>query len=201
MSLFLEYTDRNVSLTNAGNIPNLGLVYDFITVEQENALLTIIESNVWISDLKRRVQHYGYKYDYRARTIDNSNYLGPLPAWVLDLAQKFIRLQIMHELADQAIINEYVQDQGIAPHIDCEPCFGNTIVSLSLGGSCVMDFQNIHNKVKIPILLEPRSIIILRDESRYLWTHGIAPRKRDHFNGSLHQRSRRLSVTFRKVNA
>jgi len=28
------------------------------------------------------VQHYGYRYDYKARTIDHSMRLGELPQWV-----------------------------------------------------------------------------------------------------------------------
>ena len=46
----------------------LGLKYieEYITVEQEDKLIKLIDSNPRITDLKRRVQHYGYKYDYKA---------------------------------------------------------------------------------------------------------------------------------------
>ena len=32
-----------------------------------------MDARPWLSDLKRRVQHYGYKYDYRARAIDHTS--------------------------------------------------------------------------------------------------------------------------------
>ena len=47
------------------------------------------------------------------------------------------------------------------------------IVSLSLG--YVIDFTNKRdNAKKIPVWLAPRSIIVLRDEARYKWLHGIS---------------------------
>lgn len=51
-----------------------GLLYlpDFITAAEEQELLERIDREPWLTDLKRRVQHYGYKYDYRARAIDLS---------------------------------------------------------------------------------------------------------------------------------
>jgi alkylated DNA repair dioxygenase AlkB len=47
-------------------------------------------------------------------------------------------------------------------------------------------------------LLEPRSLLVLGDEARYEWEHGIARRKTDHWQGGRIFRSRRLSVTFRR---
>lgn len=34
---------------------------------------------------------------------------------------------------DQVIVNEYQPGQQIAPHIDCVPCFGSVVASLTLG--------------------------------------------------------------------
>ena len=101
---------------------------------------------------------------------------------------------------DQVIVNEYEPGQGISSHIDCEPCFANMIVSLSLGSGCVMDFISKLDKAKkIPVWLAPRSIIVLRDEARYKWLHGIAPRESDQWAGQKYERQRRVSLTFRKV--
>ena len=97
------------------------------------------------------------------------------------------------------IINEYFPGQGIANHIDCIPCFGNTVISLSLGSNCVMDFINVLTKQKVEIMLESGSLVILKGESRNNWTHGIAQRKTDNFNGIKTFRKLRISMTFRKV--
>jgi len=50
----------------------VGLRYlaDFITPEQHDELLQSVDAEPWLTDLKRRVQHYGYKYDYPARKTD-----------------------------------------------------------------------------------------------------------------------------------
>ena len=34
-----------------------------------------------------------------------------------------------------------------------------------------------------PVLLEKRSLVIMRDDSRYLWTHSIKPVKNNIING------------------
>ena len=58
-----------------------GLTYqpNYISKAEETALIQLIDNQTWLSDLKRRVQHYGYKYDYRARRIDLSMKIGKLP--------------------------------------------------------------------------------------------------------------------------
>ncbi len=97
------------------------------------------------------------------------------------------------------IINEYEPGQGIAPHIDCQPCFTGTIISLSLGSACVMDLMHKETREEKQLLLEPRSLLLMKEEARYKWTHGIAKRKSDRYEGRTITRRRRVSLTFRKV--
>ena len=67
--------------------PILGLTYcpNYISKQEETFLLAQIDAQTWLSDLKRRVQHYGYKYDYRARRIDTTMKIGALPQWLNSL--------------------------------------------------------------------------------------------------------------------
>ncbi|QQV75201.1 hypothetical protein H6P87_00749 [Rickettsia tillamookensis] len=174
-------------------IPDLKYIAEYITIEQEYKLIKLIDSQPWITELKRRVQHYGYKYDYKSRSINQSYYLGALPKWLQVLCETFYKQNIFYELPNQVIINEYMPGQGIASHIDCIPCFSDTICSLSLGGSCIMELTN--DKAKYSITLKPRSLLILKNEARYKWEHGIAARKSD----NKIARNRRISLTFRKV--
>jgi alkylated DNA repair dioxygenase AlkB len=178
-----------------------GLFYipEYITEEDHAAFWQSVNAENWLGDLKRRVQHYGYKYNYKARYIDYSMKIGELPEWVLPLAKRLHQEGYMPAIPDQLIVNEYKQGQGIASHIDCEPCFGDTIISLSLGSTCVMDFINKETKEKVDVLLEPRSLVVLKGDARYLWTHGIAGKKADHFRGERHERTTRISLTFRNV--
>ena len=179
-----------------------GLNYreNYIDEHQHDWLLAEIDKNRWLDDLKRRVQHYGFKYDYKARRVDIGMHLGELPEWLKRLSQKLYKDKHMPEVADQVIVNEYLPGQGISSHIDCEPCFQGTIVSLSLGSGCIMNFTHKFDKTKkIPVWLEPRSLVVLSKDARSKWLHGIAARKSDEWDGQKHERQRRVSLTFRKV--
>ena len=189
---------QKVLLFNA--IHGLQYIPDYITEDQHDWLLDRIDEQQWLDDLKRRVQHYGFKYDYKARKVNYDMRIGELPEWLKRLSQKLYEDKHMPEVADQVIINEYQPGQGISSHIDCEPCFRDMIVSLSLGSGCVMNFTNKFDKTKkIPVWLASRSLVVLSSEARYAWLHGIAARKWDEWNGHRYERQRRVSLTFRKV--
>lgn len=181
------------------NIKGLLYIPEYITKEEHALVWQAVNAENWLGDLKRRVQHYGFKYDYKARFIDYSMKIGELPEWVMPLAKRLHQERCMPEVPDQLIVNEYKQGQGIANHVDCEPCFGDTIISLSLGSTCIMDFINKETKEKIEVLLEPRSLVVLKGDARYLWTHGIVGKKTDDFKGQRHERTTRVSLTFRNV--
>ena len=126
--------------------------------------------------------------------------LGELPEWLKKLSQKLHKDEHVPEVSDQVIVNEYLPGQGISSHIDCEPCFEDTIVSLSLGAGCVMDFTNKSDKTKkVPVWLAPRNLVVLSGEARHEWLHGIAARKTDEWDGQKHERQRQVSLTFRKA--
>lgn len=181
-------------------MPPSGLSYiaEYISRSQHDELLTAIDLAAWQTNLKRRVQHYGYRYDYKARAVDRSLYLGELPYWAIQLAHRLLNEGLVAEIPDQLIVNEYQPGQGISPHIDCISCFGDAIASLSLGSSCMMDFTcpDSHNYA---LFLESRSIVIMTGESRYRWRHSIKARRSDLYKGSKRLRDRRVSLTFRKV--
>lgn len=179
-----------------------GLEYhkNFISNIEHKEILAIIDSQIWLDDLKRRVQHYGYKYDYKRRSIDKSMLLGEIPLWCKIIGQKMQDNGIINFMPDQVIVNEYLPGQGIANHIDCEPCFNDIVVSLSLASSCIMQFTNKNNLQEIiPILLEPCSLVVLKQDARYNWMHGIKAVKTDNYYGQKIVRNRRVSLTFRKV--
>jgi alkylated DNA repair dioxygenase AlkB len=181
------------------SIPGLSVVPDFLSPSEQSNLLSIIDDQPWLSELKRRVQHYGYRYDYKKRAVDPAMYLGALPDWVQPLAQRLHDDEHIAVVPDQLILNEYVPGQGISAHVDCVPCFGDTILSITLGSPCVMDFTSLKGKRHVPVLLEAGSLVVMKGESRYQWKHAIAPRLRDLYDGTEIVRGRRVSLTFRKV--
>ena len=178
-----------------------GLKYfeNYVSSHEHNDLIKVIDEQPWIHDLKRRVQHYGFKYDYKSRRIDLSMRIGELPQWATVIARRLYNDGYFQSEPDQLIVNEYKPGQGITSHIDCEPCFENTVASISLGSNCVMDFTNKITQEKIPVYLAIRSVVILQEDSRYNWTHGIAARKTDNYHGIVNHRTRRVSLTFRKT--
>ena len=203
--LFNQYDFPDSSLQKTGmkndTSPIDGLQYipNFITESEEKDLIQSINKEIWLNDIKRRVQHYGYKYDYKSRNIDHTMYLGEIPDWSKNIANRLVQMNYLDILPDQIIVNEYIPGQGIANHIDCEPCFGDTIITISLNSNCVMDFINVDTKQKIEVLLEPCSLVVINGVSRYKWTHGIPARKSDLFNGVKINRELRFSLTFRNV--
>lgn len=184
---------------NLSPINGLQYIPNFITCAEEKNLINAVNRATWLNDLKRRVQHYGYKYDYRARALNYSMYLGDLPEWTLLFTKRILKDKLIKENPDQLIVNEYLPGQGIANHVDCQPCFDETIFSLSLGSTCLMDFVNVQNKDAMSLLLEPRSLLLMTGEARYGWSHGIVGRKSDEYRGQNFARGTRISLTFRKV--
>jgi alkylated DNA repair dioxygenase AlkB len=178
-----------------------GLVYvaGFLPEPTQQQLLQEIDSRPWMPELKRRVQHYGYCYDYRSRSVDRSMRLGNLPEWAVAVANLLQQRGLIDRPPDQLIVNEYEPGQGISSHIDCEPCFDGNVVSISLGSPCVMNFTHRTSGEVVPVLLEAGSAAVLTGDARYEWMHSIPARKSDTFAGRTYQRSRRLSLTFRKV--
>lgn len=178
-------------------ISGLAYIADYIDTTTEAALIETSDAQPWLNDLKRRVQHYGYRYDYKVRGLARDLYLGPIPEWLEPFCHKLQSEGYFRQTPDQVIVNEYLPGQGIASHTDCIPCFGGTIASISLSAGCQMDFAQ--GAIKTQYYLEPRSLLVLSGEARYQWKHGIAARMSDKIDGLALPRSRRLSLTFRTV--
>ncbi|WP_143515526.1 alpha-ketoglutarate-dependent dioxygenase AlkB, partial [Pseudooctadecabacter jejudonensis] len=89
--------------------------------------------------------------------------------------------------------------QGISAHIDCQPCFGETIASLSLLSACVMRFASQISSQQTELHLQSTSLLVLKGDARHMWTHAIPSRKTDVFDGQQYPRSRRISLTFRTM--
>jgi len=180
-------------------IPGLKYVADYVLGPDEALLLAAVEAEPWLTALKRRVQHYGFRYDYTARKVDPSMYLGPLPMWAQPLADRLIADGHMAEAPDQLIVNEYEPGQGINAHVDCVPCFGPIVCSITLGSQCVMEMSSVEGDQVEPLLLGRGSLLVLAEDARYKWRHGIRGRKSDTLGGQMLPRGRRVSLTFRTV--
>jgi alkylated DNA repair dioxygenase AlkB len=180
----------------APSIPGVRVIADWLSQPEEQLLADAVDQSPWITDLSRRVQHYGWRYDYKSRRIDREDYLGPLPAWMSIVVSRLVEANLLPGI-DQCIVNEYEPGQGIAAHTDCVPCFGPTVAMVSTLSDIQMDFANPRSGATEAVHLPRRSLLILDGEARNLWTHGIAKRRSDPKFSIT--RSRRLSFTFRSV--
>ena len=172
-------------------------IADFITTQEELALLDAIDKESWLDELQRRVQHYGYRYNYKKRKLDAEDRIGDLPDWIAPICDRLAHTEGMFAACpDQLIVNEYKPGQGITPHTD-SGCFGAVVASLSLGSDCLMDIET--PAEKFPIVLQRKSLLVLQGDSRNVWKHAIALRKTDIQADEKILRQRRVSLTFRTV--
>jgi alkylated DNA repair protein alkB family protein 8 len=182
-------------------VPGLQYIADWLTVDACQTLLSDIDAAAWSTPLKRRVQHYGHRYDYGRRSVagDRQTAAPPLPVWAREAAARLAREDLMDREAEQVIVNEYQPGQGISAHVDCLPCFGPVIAAISLGSGCLMDFTHPEDGAKLAVPLAPGSLLVMTGPARYAWRHAIAARKSDPGAGGRVPRGRRVSVTFRTL--
>ncbi len=154
----------------------------------------------WRRDLERRVQHYGWRYDYGARAITRDMQIGPLPDWLTGITRRLAATGLFDRLPDQVIVNEYLPGQGIAMHNDREG-FGPAVAMVSLGDAWQMDLRPAGTGVDAnqTVRLEKGSALVLVGEARSEWMHGIARRKSEPGPAGRIPRKRRVSLTFRTV--
>ena len=178
-----------------------GLIYvpGFLSCDQAEALVAELDARPWQDDLQRRVQHYGYRYDYKERFIDpERSKTTPLPELASVLAARisdFLATKGHRFRFTQMIVNEYLPGQGISPHVD-HPAFRGPVVSVSLLSDIVMDFEK-RGDQRFEQVLERDSMVALTGPAREEWTHAIKARKSDLIEGKKCPRGRRVSLTYR----
>lgn len=187
---------------DATEIPGLTYVPDYITIDEQNKLIDCIDQQEWsIESVEstRRLQQHGYRYDYQNGILVASSYLGSLPDWAAEIGDRLYQDGLTERVLDQATVNEYYPGQGLVGHIDCTTCFGNIIITLTLGSSCVMEFTHYQTKEKAEILLLPGSLLILKKAARHFWLHSVTGRNTDNYQGKEFVRGRRIALTFREA--
>src|SRR5262245_24849865 len=125
-------------------VPGLYYLAGWLDPDGQRALLAEIDASPWSTELRRRGQHYGHKYDYGrpASSAEEAGTATPVPAWAAVLADRLHVEGYTDRVADQMIVNEYQPGQGISAHVDCVPCFGPAVAAVSLGSGCAMEFTS-----------------------------------------------------------
>lgn len=154
---------------NSESIPNgLNVIDEFVSNEEEASLLACLEWDSSSTELKhRKVKHYGYTFLYESNNIDRENPLpGGLPKEVEPLLNRLISKGIISVKPDQLTVNQYQPGQGIPPHVDTHSAFEDTLISISLGSSIIMDFKHPDGR-QCSVLLPQRSCLLMSSDARW----------------------------------
>ena len=175
------------------------IVPDFVTPAEEARILLRISQAPWLTELRRRVQHYGFRYSYSG---GGSREPAPaFPRWAQCMADR-LRPHFGGTAPVQCIVNEYRPGQGIGMHADHRD-FGGVVASLSLGADWPMRFRPRASRPyaagALPgdevAVLPRRSVLVLAGAARWTFMHGI-----DRVD-SARETATRVSATFRTLSA
>jgi alkylated DNA repair dioxygenase AlkB len=170
-------------------------VPEYLAQDDHDRLLALASAGGWLQDRGRGFQIYGYSFHHTKGGIHR---VEDLPAWASELGERLWRDGLMPYAPDQLVTNEYQVGSGIFPHVDA-PFFDDTVVSVSLGSSCVMLFtENDSGRVE-ELFLEARSALVIAGDARDKWKHSIPPRPQDLWRGRAVSRGTRVSLTFRRM--
>eukprot|EP00429_Kryptoperidinium_foliaceum_P016163 CAMPEP_0176032982 /NCGR_PEP_ID=MMETSP0120_2-20121206/16286_1 /TAXON_ID=160619 /ORGANISM="Kryptoperidinium foliaceum, Strain CCMP 1326" /LENGTH=315 /DNA_ID=CAMNT_0017366305 /DNA_START=1 /DNA_END=948 /DNA_ORIENTATION=- len=201
-----------------------GLRYcrDFISEEEHEEVLAVLDGGRWLHYLKSRAQQFfGLVYYHTTHLhgqlqpsddkAQQGRALDELPEWLLP---RVVATGVFGDATEvnQVAANEYLGKAGISPHIEDIECFGASLATLSLVNPVELTLspaaqQRSMNGTDhgnwVKVLLEPRSLLVLQGASRYAFRHGI--RRSRTFtlpDGHVVQRGkdyRRVSLTFREL--
>ncbi|XP_017772595.1 PREDICTED: alpha-ketoglutarate-dependent dioxygenase alkB homolog 6 [Nicrophorus vespilloides] len=185
---------------------------NFISTEDEE----IITSKVygapkpkWTCLKNRRLQDYG--------GIPHRNGIIPeqIPLWLVTYMDRVSDLNVFQpSRANHCLVNEYLPGQGIMPHLD-GPIFFPTVTTITCGSHTMLEFLREEEGERYficKLLLEPRSLVILKDDMYKKYLHTIEERIVDtvdescvnlnatgHKLGDILERGTRVSLTIRNV--
>eukprot|EP00980_Cylindrotheca_fusiformis_P025235 scaffold13311_cov161-Cylindrotheca_fusiformis.AAC.1 len=190
------------SLSSSEPLPGLMLFDDFISPEEEIAILRHLDTEpLPFQPARFNGKHLGKRWgvhcNLRDRRVDVPE--NQLPDFIQNLLLPKLRLlpSMKGCVPNEANAIDYRRGQGhwLKSHVDDRKLSKEPIANLSLAGDCYMTFQNraahrnLAEKEK-KVLLKRRCLQVLTGNARYDFSHGIA-------NQDLLS-DRRVSVTMRE---
>jgi alkylated DNA repair dioxygenase AlkB len=135
---------------------------------------------------KRRVVSFGLHYDLNDSTVRST---ADIPGFLLPLRQKAADFAgLAPSELQQALVTEYTPGAAIGWHRD-RPAYRD-VIGVSFCSSCRFRLRRKRGSgwERAALLVEPRSVYLLRGPARTEWQHSIPPAER-----------LRYSVTFRSM--
>lgn len=201
--------------------PTVYYIPDFLSEQEETYLQQQVYKSPkpkWTQLSGRRLQNWGglpHPKGMLAETI---------PDWLQTYCQKISSLGAFGgNAANHVLVNEYKPGEGIMPHED-GPLYHPTVTTLSLGSHTLLDFykpvgstladapQTEDDRFLFSLLVKPRSLLILQEQTYQRLLHGIRPCDRDTLSekvlnlgaagaqpGETLSRGTRVSLTIRHV--
>ncbi len=95
-------------------------VYQLLSKEEQKQLMDFCDEGVWKNLSMRRVQHYGYEFNYDTLGFDTSKPITPIPDIFNPLLKQFSLIceKFGQGEVNQLTINEYKPGCGIPFHVD-----------------------------------------------------------------------------------
>lgn len=155
------------------DICTLTLIPDFISADEERELVTNIVGNIPEAGARRslftrnKIQRWGSSKPYYNDMVSSI-----IPEYFQFLLDRLVAQNLVPLRPDSITMNQYLKNQAILAHID-DPKAGSVITVLSLQTPATMRFQKETRNFMVE--LPPRSVVQMRDDIRYNWTHEILP--------------------------
>ena len=193
----LQYEAKLQSMTEMDEAPpGLSFISNFITEEQEQLLIRLSRDFRWEQDVStRRTAQFGFKYDYRTKSIL------PGTPWIKELdwlRDKLVEEGIFEGKAQQLIVNEITPPNGFGAHKDNE-AFARTIAILGTQSAVRLIFWDEEQKRFYVVYSERRSLVVMEDDARYQYYHSIPEGIDDTWDNHTSARGVRISYTLRMM--
>eukprot|EP01083_Nonionella_stella_P043137 116425_1 len=194
-----EFASKNVNVDDkfiVGSIPTVYYVPEWISEDEESKMIDIIydsPDSKWVELKRRRLQSWGGTPKSEGMIPEK------VPIWCTALCDRLVNSGAMSEKhrPNHVLMNEYRPGQGIMPHQD-GPLYSPYVSILSLASSVRIDFfQSLaESRVSNPCIslyLQPRSLLVFRDNLYTQYWHGISETFHDEIDEKI--------VNFHKTNA
>ena len=176
------YVGSRPITSNANLIPGLAYCGDWLSLDEQAALLAHLDTQPWERRDGRRTQEH--LLGLRATSAHLAE-LGKRVAAAGLLARNPARVEVIeYRLGDG--------DPEPAPDGGRAGCWA----TLSLGSPCVMICEHTGRRLTVPLLLGPGSLFAPRPDACSAWRLTIPRRKIDQFEGRRFARGRRLALRF-----
>uniref|UniRef100_A0A8D8CX31 Alpha-ketoglutarate-dependent dioxygenase alkB homolog 6 n=2 Tax=Culex pipiens TaxID=7175 RepID=A0A8D8CX31_CULPI len=202
--------------------PSVYYIPNFITPQEESLILSTVERTPkprWTQLAHRRLINFGGLPHPKGMIAEE------IPSWLLTYVDRVNQLTGVFEenrKANHVLVNEYLPGEGIMAHLD-GPLFYPTITTISCGSHTVLEFQEprgsddvevkLERRLVTKILVQPRSLLILKDAMYEKYLHSIDEINEDTIDddianlssdgsikkGDVLARTKRISLTIRHV--